>query len=219
MTDTPVRATRRDAAQNREQLISTAMEVLRDNPAASLDEIARRAGLSRRGLYGHFRSREELMRVVIQRGATRIADHVGHIDDSDPLLAIALIAARIWDQIAAIRVNAALALQDPYRGDVATTLEPLRAQLRAIIDTGIRSGRLPDDLPADTVAVLVESTALGVLDSVARDRVPADEALPLIVLSGLGAAGLSRPDAQIVFERFRAVHGQAPTVSSNGELA
>lgn len=215
MPSSTPRPRRRDAEQNREQLICTASEVLRDNPTASLDEIARRAGLSRRGLYGHFASREELLGTLLQRGAARITERIGLIDDADPAVAIAGIAARIWEQVAPIRVSAALAMHDPYRNQVATSLEPLRARLREIIRRGIAAGQLPDGISAETTAVLIENTALGVLDAAARDLLDPAETLELIVLTGLGAAGLSRGEAREVFVRFRAHEATAAHETSH----
>ncbi|MGO3885066.1 MAG: TetR/AcrR family transcriptional regulator [Mycetocola sp.] len=207
-----VRAPRRDAAHNREHLISTAIDCLRDNPTASLDDIARAAGLSRRSVYSHFSGREELMRVVIGRGARRIGEHVGTVDNSDAPLALAILASRLWDQIAHIRANAALALQAPYRADVAAALEPLRTQLRETISVGIRRGQLPDGIPAATVAVLVEGAAVGVFNASAADLISTEESRDLIILSGLGAAGLSRADATAALDRF-AAQADTPTTA------
>jgi len=56
---------RRDAARNRRLLVEAAGEVLREQGLdASLDEIARRAGVGNATLYRHFPTRERLYEVV-----------------------------------------------------------------------------------------------------------------------------------------------------------
>lgn len=55
MTDTTApRRQRRDAAENRAGILAAASQTLAADPHASVDQIARAAGLSRRALYGHF---------------------------------------------------------------------------------------------------------------------------------------------------------------------
>ena len=54
---------------NRDALLRAAQAVLASDPHASLDTIARAAGLSRRALYGHFPDRDSLLRAVISEHA------------------------------------------------------------------------------------------------------------------------------------------------------
>ena len=61
------RRRRSDAAGNIERIVVAAMELLRAEPEAGLEEIAAAAGVSRSTVYRHFSSREELVRVVGQR--------------------------------------------------------------------------------------------------------------------------------------------------------
>ena len=67
----PARARRADAATNRVALVRAAQTVLARDPHASIDTIAREAGLSRRAVYGHFPDRDSLVRAVIAVAAER----------------------------------------------------------------------------------------------------------------------------------------------------
>jgi AcrR family transcriptional regulator len=68
---TPQRA---DWRRNRERLLAVAAEVVaRDGASASLEEIARRAGLGSATLHRHFRSREALLGEVFHEGVERLA--------------------------------------------------------------------------------------------------------------------------------------------------
>ena len=64
---------RRDATANREAILSAAAVALNEDIDASLETIAARAGLSRRAVYGHFATRDELLVEVFTRGARRLA--------------------------------------------------------------------------------------------------------------------------------------------------
>lgn len=51
-------------ARNRARILAAARQGLRDDPDASLDSIARAAGLATRTLYGHFANRQALSAMI-----------------------------------------------------------------------------------------------------------------------------------------------------------
>ncbi len=61
------RRLRADAEANTERIVQAAMELLRAEPEAGLEEIAAAAGVSRSTIYRHFGSREALAREAAQR--------------------------------------------------------------------------------------------------------------------------------------------------------
>jgi AcrR family transcriptional regulator len=62
MTVSPPRPPQRSHARsNHARILAAAREELSRDPDASLDEIARAAGVARRTLYGHFPNREALV--------------------------------------------------------------------------------------------------------------------------------------------------------------
>ena len=54
------------AIRSRSSLLDAALEVLANNPTASISEIAERAGVGRATLYRHFETRENLVRALAQ---------------------------------------------------------------------------------------------------------------------------------------------------------
>ncbi|MBO0836439.1 MAG: TetR/AcrR family transcriptional regulator [Actinobacteria bacterium] len=67
------RRQRSDARQNVVAIVRAATEVLSSQPDASVDDIAKAAGLSRQTVYAHFPSREALLDAVIEGAAAETA--------------------------------------------------------------------------------------------------------------------------------------------------
>ena len=198
MPTTTPRAPRRDAAANREGLLDAAVETLSADVDAPLEAIADAAGLSRRALYGHFATRDDLVAEVLARGARRVAGALAPVTADDPRTELALIAATLWDEVAEVRVLAHLAVRGPARGRVAGELAPLRTKLRRTLDRGIRSGAFRDTEPLGILAALVEGTALAVLDEATTAGLDRLRGRRLVVRATLGVAGLGRVEADEV---------------------
>lgn len=198
---TSSRTPRRDATDNRAAIVLAAASLLRRDADASLEAIAAEAGLSRRTLYGHFASRDELLATVFAAGAERIATAIGSVRHADPAVEIALIGARMWREVESIRVNARLALRSPFRQSIAPALEPVRSQLRATVARGIIDGRFRTDLDAVVLARLIERAAIDVLEE--ADESDLDDAERLVMMGGLAVAGFSWRDADALVAMVR----------------
>lgn len=187
-TTAPTRRPRKDAAANRAGILSAAALTLSLDPHASIDTIARAAGLSRRALYGHFDDREALLRELIARGAERFNTIAASDLDGEAPVALARLTARLWHEAAHVQVAAALALDEAHIEATATSLAPLRRTVVALVRRGQDAGTLRTDVAAPTLARLIEETA-----RVAVTRVDASspEAASLAVRAVLSIAGLS----------------------------
>jgi AcrR family transcriptional regulator len=64
------RRQRSDARQSIAAVIDAAIRTLGDRPDASVDEIARAAGVSRQTVYAHFPSRDALIDAVIEQASS-----------------------------------------------------------------------------------------------------------------------------------------------------
>jgi AcrR family transcriptional regulator len=70
----PVRKVRADAQRNRERILEIAKQVFtRDGAAASLDDIARQAGIGPGTLYRHFPTRDALIEAVYRSEVEKLA--------------------------------------------------------------------------------------------------------------------------------------------------
>lgn len=186
------RSPRRDSVENRAGILSAARTTLSNDPRASIDVIARSAGLSRRTLYGHFDDREALVRELISVGAQRFNAIAESVADADPRIALARLAARLWQEAAHVQVTAALALDDAHVDHTAAALAPLRRTVADLARRGQQSGAFRSDLDAEVLARLIEEVARTVVSRpVARgaDAPAVDDDLAVRAL--LSIAGLS----------------------------
>lgn len=186
------RAPRRDAVENRAGILDAARIALANDPRASVDVIARSAGLSRRTLYGHFDDRDALIRELVASGAQRFNAIAASIDDPDARVALTRLAARLWQEAAHVQVAAALALDEAHVADTAEALAPLRRSVAALVRRGQEDGSFRTDLAAPTVARLIEEMARTV---VSRTDAGSTAAEDVAVRSVLSIAGLSWREA------------------------
>ena len=74
MTGSPVAQPQRSHARaNRARILEVAREELGRNPEASLDEIARAAGVARRTFYGHYPNRKTLIEALAEEAGQALA--------------------------------------------------------------------------------------------------------------------------------------------------
>ena len=191
----PPRAPRRDAAENRVAILDAAISELNHDPDASLETIASAAGLSRRSIYGHFSTRDELVAELNDRGIARVTAALAPIRHTDARIALALVGARLWSEVEDVRVTAQLAIRGPRREIVGKGLEPVRRGVLDLVRQGVEAGQLRTDIEPGTLARLIEGAALSVLDEAVRADISRDEGHRLVMLVALSTAGLSWREA------------------------
>lgn len=185
---------RRDAEANREALLSAAQSVIAHDPHASLDTIARAAGLSRRAVYGHFADRDTLLREVIAIGAERFNRIAASTAHDDPRIALARLSVRLWREASAVRASANIALDDAHVHDTVRALAPLRARVREIVSAGVEAGMFRADVSTELLAMLVEETARSTMRE--RGVATVDDAESIVARMVLSVAGLSWREQQ-----------------------
>ncbi len=211
------RATRKDAVENREAILVAAAVVFRREPEASLDAVATEAGLSRRSIYGHFASRDELLAELMVRGGARISAALADVHDDDPRTHLALIGAALWTEVQQVRVLAQLAIHGPLEQTIAEALVPVRASVRVAARGGVEAGWFRSDLPVESLARLIEDAAIAVLDEAVRADLSEAEGRRLVMAMGLSVAGLSWREADAVIRELpgAGAAGSASSTSSH----
>ena len=154
------RKPRTDAQRNRERILDAAKEAFtRAGANASLDDIAKEAGVGAGTLYRHFSTRDALVEAVYRSEVAKLAGAERKFSEAMPpigalrawmLLFVDYIATK---QIIAPALNSIVG--GPYK-----LYEGSRGQIQAAIDTlvkrGIKSGDIRKDLePFDLLRALI----------------------------------------------------------------
>ncbi len=177
---------RSDARRNRDAILAAALEALTESPDASLNAIAKRAGVANATLYRHFPTREELVLATYQHEVR------GLVDAADLLLAQhePSDALRSWVERLARYAVTKHGLADALRkattpgNDLSSTdtYDSIVAALDRLLQANISAGTLRPDLDADDVILAL--AGLWQLDP-ASDWKAQAERIYDIVLSGL----------------------------------
>ncbi|MEY9874979.1 AcrR family transcriptional regulator [Streptacidiphilus sp. MAP12-33] len=154
----PRRPMRADARRNYEKLVAVATEsFLANGPDASLDEIAKRAGVGPGTLYRHFPTRDDLLDAVCTRWADAVAaDAAPLLTAEDPTRALADWLVRLVDHVGAFKgLASALLLNADRKHDTAWILHHASEELvaRAKAAGGIRQDVTTSELMTLTSGV------------------------------------------------------------------
>lgn len=207
MSDTDVKATqagrgpaqegrrrrRADARRSIDSILKAATSVLSAQPNASIEDVARAAGVSRQTVYAHFASREALLDTVTEQAGAEISAALedADLDRAPPAEALFRLLDAGW-QVAARYPF--LWLQPAVSpGKDAERHAPILDRLTEIVRRGQESGDFDPKLsPAWLVAA---GLALGraAEDEVKAGRMTIEEAGRAVHESFLRLFGLARP--------------------------
>jgi AcrR family transcriptional regulator len=157
---TPTRKPRSDAQRNRGRILEVAKEAFtRSGADASLDEIAREAGVGPGTLYRHFPSRGELLEAVYRSEMEKLAAaEQKFAQELPPIEALRAWLLLFVDYIAAKHLIAPAL--NALVGDPKKVFEASYARMwdaiRALVKRAIKSGDIRKDLdPVDLLRALI----------------------------------------------------------------
>jgi len=161
MTEAQARRRRQrpEAAQSIAAVMDAAIQVLASRPDASMDEIARAAGVSRQTVYAHFPARDALIDAVIERGTaefTSLLDGLD-LDQAPPAQALTRLLDAGWQIAARYPFLWLQPAVDP--GKDADRHAPVLDRMLDIVRRGQASGDFDASVPAHWL--LSASLALG----------------------------------------------------------
>ncbi|MGA5760075.1 TetR/AcrR family transcriptional regulator [Nonomuraea bangladeshensis] len=183
----PVPARRADAERNIAAILEAATRLLSADPAASVADIAKAAGVGRVTLYGHFPSREALVDAVLEH-AVGLADAVlddPALDERPAPEAMAALLRSSWEVldrhrrlfVAADRIMATERIREHHE-------RPLR-RVERLIERGRREGDFRTDLPLPWLV----TTFFSIIHSAAQEResgrLPAEDVERVLVTTML----------------------------------
>jgi AcrR family transcriptional regulator len=161
MTEKPVRRRRQrsDARQSIAAVLDAAVRTLGERPDASMDEIARAAGVSRQTVYAHFPSRDALIDAVVGQASaefTALLDGLD-LDREPPARALTRLLEAGWQIAARYPFLWLQPAVDP--GKDADRHAPVLDRMLDIVQRGQASGDFDASVPAHWL--LSASLALG----------------------------------------------------------
>ncbi|MBA8923219.1 AcrR family transcriptional regulator [Kutzneria viridogrisea] len=147
---------RSDAEQNRTRILEVARTALRASSAASLQSIAKAAGVGQGTLYRHFPNREALLLAVYRHDLGELIDAAPALLDQHPPFE----ALRHWLHRLAlygrIKHGLADALQAATRADLASEhYGPVIAVITLLLESCKQAGEMRTDVDAEELLLLV----------------------------------------------------------------
>ncbi|WP_027946240.1 TetR/AcrR family transcriptional regulator [Amycolatopsis taiwanensis] len=183
------RAMRSDARRNYERLLEEAKRAFLERGVdASLEEIARRAGVGIGTLYRHFPTREALLETLLrERFADRAAAAEELLDHPSPLDALkdwskAMVEATV--SYRGLTGTVADAMNDPS-SDLHAACHAMRSAVARLVDRARAAGELRGDVTVTEVLLMVHSAAWA--SERAPDGGPSLDRLLDLVFTGLRA--------------------------------
>jgi AcrR family transcriptional regulator len=180
-------ARQRSLNQARSRILDAALQVLAGNPDAGMGEIALAAGVVRRTVYGHFPSRIDLVRSLVQlavdeiRAALDAADTTGGTGAQ----AWADFVSRLWPLAHRYRVLVALR-RGEYGTEIHALLSPVDDRITEVVRRGQADGSFGEHLAPDILGQIAFATVFNVFDSGAADTSPPARAAIVTSLLTLG---------------------------------
>ncbi|CAN5460564.1 TetR/AcrR family transcriptional regulator [soil metagenome] len=155
-----VRKPRADAIRNRERVLDAAKVVFNaGGPEASLEAVAKRAGVGIGTLYRHFPTREALFEAVYRREVRQLGDLSDQLkNDASPVGALRLWLRSTVELVATKKgMLAALALVAYNSSDLyADTFERLTKAAGTLLQRAIAAGEIRSDIsPEDLLRALI----------------------------------------------------------------
>jgi AcrR family transcriptional regulator len=156
----PVRKPRADAVRNRERLLETAADIFSvGGPDASLEAVARRAGVGIGTLYRHFPTREALFEAVYRREVDQLSERAERLaNEFEPVEALRRwLHANVRLVATKKGMVAALALAAYRPSELhAYSADRLTKAVGSLLDRAVRAGEIRADItPEDLLRALV----------------------------------------------------------------
>ena len=182
------RGKRADALRNIEAIIDAATRLLAVDPDASVNEIAKAAGVGRVTLYGHFDSRTALIREVAQRAIHNTSEVLATIDvEGDPREALGRLLEATWrltHRYGAVVIAGSQALPPE---DLRRVHDEPATRILALLARGRDAGEFRADVPIEWQVSVIQAILHGASGAVHRGEITGAEA-PMLVRDTVIAA-------------------------------
>lgn len=180
------------ADANRRRILDVALAELLRDPDASMDQIARAAGVVRRTVYGHFPNRDALIGTLVDGAveAVAAAHAAGREGAGDPAQALAGSVLAVWEVADRYRILVSLAQRSVTMQGIRERLAPVREASVALLREGLDRGVFSSPLPAPALAYVHEQLLFALMEAVNDGLLPPEQAGRSAAVTALTAAGV-----------------------------
>jgi AcrR family transcriptional regulator len=195
------RKPRADAERNRQQLLETAKALFETKgSAASLEEIARAAGVGIGTLYRHFPTRDELVEAVYRDDTERLAGAARRFAETMPPVDALRAWMRVFVDHLATKQNMAEALNSLVGGTsalYAASTDLVVGAMKSLIERAVASGEIRLEMePLDLLRALAGVMTVGSVPGAKANAKRLVDVLIAGIRTGHGEASRPRPRAK-----------------------
>lgn len=165
-TTPAARPLRADARRNVAAILDAAVLCLTRDPDAGVGDIARAAGVGRVTLYGHFKTRAELVDAVLTRTIEQAHTTLAATDTTgDPRDALTRLVTASWQTVNQFRSVLLAAQRELPAERIRGTHDRILRRVQTLIERGQRTGVFRTDLPKTWLV----TTAFSLMHAAAED--------------------------------------------------
>lgn len=173
---------RADAQRNRAKILAATPDSLSKDPDASVADIAAEAGVGRMTLYGHFRTRAELIDATLADSLERAEAVLADVPlDGDPGEAFEALITSSWMLLERIRVVLVVAQRELQPARIREMHQKAEARMRGLVERGQREGVFRTDLPVDWLLSVTHLSMNAAAEEVTAGRLASDDGARVIV--------------------------------------
>lgn len=175
---------RADAERSIARIVSAARQLMSSDPNATTDDIAQAAGVGRMTLYGHFRTRADLIEAALMDALRAGDETLSSLDlTGDAQEAMTRLLASSWELVAESAALLAAAEGVLPAGRVRDLhAEPVQ-RMAELIRRGQEQGVFREDLPTTWLVSLAHYILHGAANEVREGRLPAHDAAGVVAKS------------------------------------
>jgi AcrR family transcriptional regulator len=179
---------RADAKRNVAAILAAAAECLAKNPDTSMAEIAAAAGVGRMTLYGHFKTRADLLDAVLTRVIAAADETLDAVDVAgDPRDALARLVAASWLVVDQLRHVLEAAQRELPAERLLQAHDRVLGRVQSLIERGQAAGAFRADQPLPWLVSLAVNVMHAAAAEVTAGRLTSGQA-PSVVAGTLLAA-------------------------------
>jgi TetR/AcrR family transcriptional regulator, mexCD-oprJ operon repressor len=175
------RRERADARRNARGILDATAELIATDPAATLEQVATRAGVSRATVYHHFANRDVLLDALTERSIHEVtaAIEAARPEDGSATAAMERMLGATWQVIGRYRGLVIVNPQRLERAELRARLHPALEPVRAVLARGQRSGEFDPELGVewligiltDIIHAASRQVSAGAMDAAEAERV------------------------------------------------